>query len=457
MIWIRNAIPWLFLALALAFGALMVWVTPPFLMADEQTHLMRADIMTSGPAALSHRVSLGREHVIGRVHQAIPDAAAPFEHAKFQSSEKVQRSDFAAAPPTLDGRWTATYPGQALNPAFYLPSAAAVAWGRHFGWRVLDTLYLARTLNLLASVGLGFVALLLARQARLPIYAILLLPMSVALDAAVSQDGPMIGLAAVAAAILSRAIGEDRPLRGREQLALAACVAAVGMAKPPYAVFALLLLAAPTQDRRTQRLAAAAALAIPLLWNGWMSAAGWAPPDPPGEHTDAVAQALRLVHAPGQIAPLVAATFGAFGEAYAQEFVGVLGWLDTVLPTAFYTAAYWMLGVALLAPAAYGARAWRGFKALTPVVALVAAAGVFLSLYLAWTSLGVSRIEGVQGRYLIPLALMLPLALEGPRPWLAADPVRSGLQLAATIGVLAFPIVSLVVTQRALIERFFMR
>lgn len=455
---LRAATPWIFLAVALTWSLLLAWTTPPFQVADEDIHLYRADVFTYGPGGLSTRIWEGRRVVLGRIHQSLIDAEAPFQRLKAHPERKVSRADFAAATQRLDARRVDIPIGQALNPILYLPTSAAVAWSRHFGLTVLDTLRLAHVLNALTSITIGFAALMIARQARLAMFAVLLLPMSVALYAGASQDGPLIALAALAAAILSGAMGEDRALRRREVLACALIIALIGMAKAPYALAALLLLAAPAQDRGLKRLTALLALAVPLAWTGWMALSGWAPPAVPGMTTDAAGQAHALLTHPGEVGPLVAETFRIYGKAYAEEFVGMLGWLDTPLPASFYVAAYVMLGLALAAPAAFASgtgRDWRAVRALAPVVVLAAAAGVFAALYVGWTSVGALRIDGVQGRYLLPLAVFLPLALEGPRAALDRGRVGRGLQAGLTVAVLAFPLASLVVTEVALIQRYY--
>ena len=42
---------------------------------------------------------------------------------------------------------------------------------------------------------------------------------------------------------------------------------------------------------------------------------------------------------------------------------------------------------------------------------------IFLSLYVTWTPVGMDRIDGVQGRYFIPLLPMLLFVLPGGLGW----------------------------------------
>jgi len=452
------AIPWAFLILGLSTSLVLVWSVPPFQAPDELTHMARADIIASGPSGLGETVQDGRRVLVGQAHVALQDASRPFQRLQAQPAEKVRWADIAYATSVgLDARRTAIFPGQALNPLLYAPISAAVAWGRHFGWDVLDTLYLARTLNAVVSLAIGFLALRLAAGARLPLFAFLMLPMSLDLMGSAVQDGPVIAVTALAVALLSRGMGEGRPLSGREVAAAAICLILVGMAKPPHVAFAVLLWLAPAERPRRKRLWALAALAIPLAWNAWVSATGWLPTSRPGAVMSTAGQAAFLLRHPESVWDVAQHTFAAAGKFYVQQFVGVLGWLDTPLTWTFYAAAYVMLALALLTPAAVGARGWAALRlAVAPLVVLVSGA-VFGSLYLGWSPVGGPMVDGVQGRYFLPIALLLPLAFEGPRPLLGGPRAAEGLSVLLTAAVILFPLISLSCVEWAVIDRYYLQ
>ena len=75
---------------------------------------------------------------------------------------------------------------------------------------------------------------------------------------------------------------------------------------------------------------------------------------------------------------------------------------------------------------------------------------MFLSLYLVWTKPGEIIVVGVQGRYLIPLAVFIPAAIPfvfGPAPPAVAR--------AAFVALLAFPPISIAVTLYAVLQRYY--
>lgn len=449
------ATPWAFLLAAVVTSLALICITPPFQSADETTHLIRADMLTFGPAGFTSRDG-PEPQTQGRLHVAIMDAAAAFEHVKFEHSQAARLADFEAAQDErLDARMGQASPGLAFNPVFYAPPALAVAIGRHYGWTVLDTLYLARAFNALASIGLMFAALRLAGRQGLFAYAILTLPMAMALIASVSQDGPLFGTAALGVAILSRAMSADRPLRRRESWGAAICFGLVAIAKPPFLLLLLLLACAPAAQRRHKWAAIAAMGAVAVGWTVWTSATGWATPPPPGSLAEPDAQVQWLLRHPADWARLLLHTLSVHSN-YPEQFVGVLGWLDTPLPQRFYPAAEIVVGLGALGAVAFGGKGWRMTRIAAAPVALATAAAVFFALYVAWTDVDAATIEGVQGRYLYPPVLALGLLLAGPRNVLEDNPVSGWALVATKAAVLLFPVVSFVVLLRTLIWRYYL-
>jgi uncharacterized membrane protein len=127
--------------------------------------------------------------------------------------------------------------------------------------------------------------------------------------------------------------------------------------------------------------------------------------------------------------------------------IGALGALDTLLPKPYYALAALILLAALIADA-LGPDAGRG-RALLLVVALAGTGAVFLSQYLIWSAVGGTVIEGVQGRYFLPLAPATVLLIAG------LVPPHARLRTTLLIGVAGFPLVTAVVTPLALLARFY--
>jgi uncharacterized membrane protein len=410
---------------------------PPFMNPDENAHAKRAD-------------QIAHFGLVAHGHDRNVDGGVPAGFARTQplvgrQEAKISRGMYAplgwGTLGPLDAPNTAIYP-----PVFYLPAATAIWVARHLGWTVLPAMTLARMATGLASVALGTCAVALAGNATVFIFAVLLLPMSLAQMAAISQDGPMIACAALSAALCIR-LRDPIAAEWRGKLAaLCLCLAAIAMARPPYAAFALLPLA--TRAPSPARLAGTVfSLAAAAAW--WWMAATRAGVDLGHFHgNDSAAQLLGLLTAPWRIPVLAWHTLALHGCEYVIGFVGMLGWLDVALPLAYVKSALLVLGISILAAWLSGA----GKAAPARLVVLscaVACAAIFAIQYLTWTAVGANAVEGVQGRYFLVPALLAGIVLARP------NRVASRLATALTCLVLLFPMFSIAMTIHRITLRYY--
>jgi drug/metabolite transporter (DMT)-like permease len=139
----------------------------------------------------------------------------------------------------------------------------------------------------------------------------------------------------------------------------------------------------------------------------------------------------------------------------AREAIGVLGRLDLSLPG-------WLYGLwaAALAAAVLGDMLPedRGGGPRVQETLLIVAIGVaclfatYLALYLSWTLVGAERIEGVQGRYLLPLLALLGLALP-----LLRVPRATALRAGCALVVTAAGLVSIATVPALAVRAYYLR
>ena len=72
------------------------------------------------------------------------------------------------------------------------------------------------------------------------------------------------------------------------------------------------------------------------------------------------------------------------------------------------------------------------------------------------SDLGSTFVEGVQGRYFLPLACFACLALEGSRSLIPDTGLGRSVRLVLTGAVLIFPLISLLIVERAVIQRYYL-
>lgn len=354
-------------------------------------------------------------------------------------------------------------------PLFYLPAAAGMGAAASVRAGPMVTVLAGRMANALCCVLAGYAALRLARRGRPALFAILALPMTLHLSATVNQDGPLIAAAALAAALL--------PQAGRRYWLGVAALACVVAAKPPYlplAVAALVPLDGGTWQARRHGAAFLAVAAAGFAWAGAAAVFAavpfmrapyhpgplWSGPNVLFHATDPAAQLEMLLRRPALLLRLPLDTLMLTWRHLASTAVGVFASLDFNLPTWCYRLWYAALAAAALA-AAVASRWGTGPSAprLGASLALAAGAlsclvGVILLQYLTWTEVGHATVEGVQGRYLLPmLALLVPALPVIPLPAQAAVVARCVLSLPAV----AAGLLGLGVLPMAIVLRYYLR
>jgi hypothetical protein len=301
-------------------------------------------------------------------------------------------------------------------------------------------------LNGLTACGVSFLALSICRRGRALTFATLLLPMTLSEFASASQDALIISLSILAVAMASRLLAERRPASTGEFAVFAAIVVAATMARPSLLALAFLAPAFVTRGDSAWKfkgLLAAAAIVIVILWMRILS--GLTPPVPSDESISG--QLHRVVAEPFLLPTVMWTTFARNGAWLLKTMIGYLGWADAVMPGWYYQTAEGALVMALIAPGNRGPSLWPGSLGLLTIAALVTATS--LALYLTWTALGADTINGLQGRYILPvlplLAWGVPAYVPGIKRWL----------MPAWYPVLLFPLMTLAVTPSVIMERYY--
>jgi hypothetical protein len=444
----ERLLPLTFLLIALPSLTMLASLVPFGEVADEPAQSLRAEALLNGQF-VGHRVTT---QAPGQPAQ--PAAGVNADPALIGAALTPGKNALTVTAAGLSAghqaKWTNSAPFLQISPlavyapVFYVPAALGLGLAHGLALSPYHAAILGRFCNIFAYLALGTAALLLAVQARALIFGVLTVPMSLNLAASLNQDGLFIATLCLAAALASRAC--VTPARGpsaaasRRLAALAIFCAAV--VKPPYLSLAVaLLLPLPAAGRlwrnraaRRQLLGRAAlvlAVALPVAgWFGWtfahVSAPSFfenrpvgplAPAGAPAilNHTDALLQLKILLAGPWRILTLPLHSFWV--NPLTQEMVGVLGWLDVMLPPWLYTLWYIAAGAAGLAALLQGQRTAAPPAGRAAGLLLLALGvfltfiGIYLSQYLVWTTVGADFIDGPQGRYLLPLVPFAGLAL----------------------------------------------
>lgn len=395
-----------FVFAGLLFGLGFVFLTPPFQVPDEPVHFYRSYAVSTGelwghpgqdgfgamlPASLKETGSTLRGDVPFRPDRKIRPAAVvaalrvPLEEERRAFVDYRNAAQFTFVP--------------------YLPQAAAMLAARALGATPLGLLYAARVVNLLVAT-----ALVAAGLRRMPSYSWLmtmlaLTPMALFLRASVSGDAFGTGVAFLLAGTAARlAWGETEPAGWKDAALLAGCAAALCLSKPVYVTLAFLVLLIPAHRLPGSRKALVLAVAAVAFIVAMATASGIKASMRPEVFIDRDAQIRESVVHPLRTVGIIAGDYLEHGDRYVAQIVGQLGWLDTNLPKPFLWGYAALLGLLLLIDTrpAVAVEPWQ--RGLLILMALVTMALISASQYATFTPYRADYLDGIQGRYFIPLA-----------------------------------------------------
>ena len=361
----------LLIGIAALFGVAFVFLTPPLQVPDEAAHYWRA-------CAIAHGVFQPTPR-FGHGFTAIP---AGERELGVRGGRPL--SEFRSIP-YVSERVVVRYP-LFYSALPFVPQALAIAIGDTLHLRPLIAFYLGRLLNLAAALSLIALAFRLFASPVLATCA--LLPMTLFLFASFSSDATTIAMTFLATALA---------LAGSPWIIVASL--ALGLCEPAYVLIPLVVLA-------SRRRWFAATTVVAVIAGAFLSASfvktdlGFLKAG-----VDSRAQIAFVSHHPFHVTATIARDFVQHAGIYATEMVGGLGWLTVSLPMIVTIFVFVTLVLSSVA------RVTRAQRVLAIGVAVATIFIIELSQYIAWTPVGASIVEGVQGRYFVPIAPLLLIAI----------------------------------------------
>ena len=368
---------------------------------------------------------------------------------------------------SLDTRSVSSgFPDVRSTPVMYLPQAAGISLARLLSLRAPSLVFLGGFMNLLVFLLLTAAAIHLAPFGKELYFGAGLLPMTLHLASSMSYDAGILGTVFLfTAEVLRLSYGEQVKVTWRDLLLLSLLIAAFGPCKLVYSVLVFLALLIPAE--RFGRLKKAPAFLLLFLVltlsmaavnagvirgyaaagsqaagaeavtaaeaeaagaveaAGDAAAAGGAEAAAEAEETETgtgtAAEVTRgypvseLLHRPVFIVRMVLDTVSFQSDELVLGMTGMwLGNLDPLIGLPFFAVLFYLTGLLVLmlrrpgerCPMGAGARLWCGLLIL----------GVFLltagAMLVSWTTRGAPVIEGIQGRYFLPVLPLLLMLFE---------------------------------------------
>jgi uncharacterized membrane protein len=417
----------LFVLIAAFFGLFFVFAVPFLWGADETTHVGRVYQIAHGHA-FSHVVHEGYSHygfggeVPNNLKKIINYVNYDFNVNSHQTIGNVKwvdnPSDYKAF---ADLPWAGksveyNFSNTAIySPISYVPSVVGFWVAELLGLHIGATIFLARIFDLAFFIaGVAFVLWSLrAFRAKWIIFTVALLPMTLFQASMISADAVTNTLALAIVGLVIKAL-LSKALTKPELWVLLTATLLLPVAKPSYLFIALLTLLVPARlvpvRQYKKYFVPAAVVAGILLYLVWQYKTAYlsnASKDiiagvvPWWQQIDSAGQAKYVLHHPFSVIVTFVRTIFLADNAYFDGLFGKLGFDYVQVPAIAIIASFVSLVLA-----ASGAEVFTRTKQRTLLIAgvlLASIAAIFGTLYLTISYVGQPTIEGVQGRYFLPV------------------------------------------------------
>lgn len=393
-------------------GLVLLFLTPPFQVPDESHHFFRA-----------YQVSLGQfvpvslaEGLGGNLPSSLVNAVQRIEHAgmAFNPMNKIdverlfelfERSVARDVYEPVIFTNTAFY-----SPVPYLPQAIGIRLAETLWSNPLSCLYGGRLANLVMYLMAMYWAIKVTPIQKNMLAVLGLMPMAMFLAPSLSSDVFTIGVSMLFLAfILSAALDRKALNIGRRTtiILLAFCLGQckLGVYLP---LVGVVLLIRPSMVGGAKKFAGFLSLVVifgfvpALLWLSNLKLIG----DSLVTLKQPVGDPLSFILShPASYMWFILNTFHVQFSEICRMFVGVLGWLDTILPK-FVTMAY-LLAILVFSLDISSETSYRvgGFRRLIGLCCAVASVlAICTALFINWPQQSYDVLTGLQGRYFIPLA-----------------------------------------------------
>ena len=392
-----------FLCLAGIMGIILVFISAPQARYDEHAHYWRAYEIASGHiiSSSSHELPTSVINLFRTSNGNYPNRNFTYSQMKEKLKENLNKEVTEIFPVGVTG---------SLTPISYMPQVVGIIIAKHMNWSPLAILWCGRLANLFLYLLVMFIAIKIIPNEKWK--AILLvvgtLPMSLNLAATVSPDTIIISFTILAISYALHLKFEKEKINIIDIVLFSILCMIPTVCKIVYFPLLLLFFILPKEkfDGKIKRLIsfvlALLIVFIPYyILNNIISRGDWSLPI----RNNMNEQILFTVSSIPRLLLTIINTFYSESTNYFSEMIG--GW-NTITVISVIIFIMIMLITFCNFDKQNKYSLLKKDKIILGVIAAIEIGAVFAAMYLSWTQARQIVIEGVQGRYFIPV---LPIVL----------------------------------------------
>ncbi len=390
----------LFLILGLIIGTFYVFALPVGRAPDEESHFFRVYEISTG-----HLVSDTSEDKIGSMQAENIEIIRDFKTNNVTYSQVI---DNLGLYPDQSNQTFVITSAYSYNFLSYLPQTIGMTIGNVLHLPLLISAYIAKLFNLIACIIILYYSIKFTPFFKHLVFFLAFLPITMQAMASFSPDGLLI---ATAVALISFVLYSIHNLNTKFQkkhycLMFIICLI-LSISKFAYAPLCLLLFAIPKErfgstKRKYSIIISMGAVIFALLL-------AWFIIMPTMQSvSDTTTQISTILSNPFKYLAIVVQSISTNAGMYIFGFFGgYLEWFNVTL-SPIYIYATLIIFALLCAKSKEEGSIPKLFKILSIIIFVIISLITFTTMFIQWTKVGETVIDGVQGRYFLPLLLLIP-------------------------------------------------
>ncbi|MQY26885.1 DUF2142 domain-containing protein [Nocardia aurantia] len=414
-----------FVVVAALFGVIFSVLTPAFWGHDEITQFGRAYQVAHGgftPQRIedARGVAYGGQiplSIDGLMSYAFEDYNRNGEEPDPLMADPGAYRQIGAAPITSATKQIWFTNTAAYSPVAYVPAAVGIRIAEATGLNVSATVELTRLCGLLAYLVIVGFALRALRRHRVQwlAFTVSVLPIALFQAGTVTADTATNALAILVSCLLVKGLFLGTPLTATERVIALATTLLLPLSKPTYVLLAMLVVLIPAREfgfsqwRKWIPWCVAAVGAIGFA--AWMKIAaptgdgmGLMRPERQWHSVRPGDQLHGIIGHPVHFATVFADSTWLRDQRWFTQFFGELGFAYVDVPALTILAC--LLAFAVSVGIAERFTTGHRRTAIVGLTILASVAMIYVTLYMSFTPVDYYLIDGVQGRYFVPLAIV---------------------------------------------------
>lgn len=382
----------------LATGLIMFFIMSPSSQTDENLHYYSTLKVSS--------LLMGRENLNEAEGRYFAELKQHYNSN--ESFMKLMQNILTAEPEDQEDIFICRNTYSFVQPAAYLAPAIGMTTGRLLGWNYYLTYSAARLFNLLSYVFMVWLAIRMVPYNKELILMVGMMPMAMHQAASLSYDVCVNGLSLIFFAYVLKLVSEKRSFTWRNAMVCAGILGTLGPVKVVYSALFLLLFIIPSEQfkglkDRLLKFIPVIVFAVGILWLTRLpDIAGRVDGSAFGE-ANPYYDINFIFHQPFAYIKLFAESIRMYGGHYVFQAVGYSFAGQNVFIPEIYVKAY--LAMLVLNQLFQEKKTLPGIRqrAVLLITSAIISVGILTIMMLAFTQDGRKFIEGVQGRYFIPV------------------------------------------------------